>query len=93
VKPKSPFDTFWETDCTSICKDWRKSIRDQLAGAICGDVSIIEVQKIGPRQYFTIIQLQPNNNHVIIEEWFGSACCVHCAAAKAYQDYYDNQVL
>ena len=78
--------------CGVYCVNWRDTIKTQLINATRYGVQAVRVELIGPKQYDILFQLyNPKNQHSILENWFGTACCENSAEAMAYQDYYrDN---
>ncbi len=77
--------------CGEFCGKWRDQIKSQVRHATKYDVDMVFIKQVGPGQYDLRFQLyNPYDQHSILINWFGSACCPESAEAMAYQDYYEN---
>ena len=77
--------------CGQYCGKWRDQIKKQMMHATKYEVKLVFIKQVGPGQYDLRFQLyRASDEHIILENWFGSACCKESAEAMAYQDYYEN---
>jgi len=79
--------------CGKACRMWMESTIKDISAASGYEVVRVMAKYVKPNIYEVMFQLyEPKSKYSSLHNWFGTACCGICAEAKAFSDYYDNEL-